>query len=129
MASQAEIRTGDLKRIITAFEQERDKLLDQVQYIKGNADRIEWVIKVMNNQVTQIEQEEITKAKLAEQQEAAMKAARERGNVGAHPSSRSGDLAERRKEAQLVEQPQQQESELESSSDPAKKKSKKQTVS
>ena len=91
-------RTKDIKRLVEAFEQERDKLLDQVQYLKGHSERIEWVIKVMNSQVAQIEQEENQKIILQRAQEQALQAAREKGNVGAHPSysERSADLAARR---------------------------------
>lgn len=121
-----ELRTTDLKKTINAFEQERDKLLDQVQYLKGNSDRLEWVIKVLNAQLTQIEQEETQKTKqaaqlaaqlaaqhaaqlaaaqqLATQQAAAMQAAHEQGNVGKHPDERKSDIKERKKQAQEAQE-------------------------
>ena len=49
-----DLRTNDLKKIVEAFELERDKLLDQVQYLKGSAERLEWVIKIMNTQLDRI---------------------------------------------------------------------------
>lgn len=84
-----ELRTKDLRKIIEAFEQERDKLLDQVQHIKGHADRMEWVIKVLLGQVDRIEKEEKQKLIMIQQQEEAMKAAKEKGNVGVHPSEKA----------------------------------------
>lgn len=96
-----DVRTGDLKKIVEAFEVERDKLLDQVQYLKGSAERLEWVIKVMNAQLDRIQKEEQQKEFLAEQQRRALEAAKEKGNVGVHPSmtERRADLAERRASA------------------------------
>ena len=99
MTHDAEIRIAELQRIRDAFEPERDKLLDQVQYLKGQADRIEWVIKVLNGQIAQIEKEEEMKAAIAEQREESLKVAREKGNVGSHPSEKKETLEHRRKTA------------------------------
>lgn len=84
----SELRTRDLKKIIEAFEQERDKLLDQVQHIKGHADRMEWVIKVLLGQVDRIEKEEKQRLAMLQQQQEAMRIAKEKGNVGTHPSEK-----------------------------------------
>lgn len=93
-----DLRTNDLKKIVEAFELERDKLLDQVQYLKGSAERLEWVIKIMNAQLDRIQKEEQQRELLAEQQRVALEAAKARGNLGVHPSmsERRADLAERR---------------------------------
>lgn len=91
-----ELRTTDLKKLITAFEKERDTLLDQVQYLKGNADRMEWVIRVLTAQLAQIEKEEEQRLILAAQQEKALETAHQNGNISAHPSVRSTELAERK---------------------------------
>jgi len=93
-----DLRTNDLKKIVEAFELERDKLLDQVQYLKGSAERLEWVIKIMNTQLDRIQKEEQQRELLAEQQRLALEAAKARGNLGVHPSmsERRADLTERR---------------------------------
>ena len=94
-----DLRTRDLKKIIEAFEQERDKLLDQVQHIKGHADRMEWVIKVLMGQVDRIEKEEKQRQIMLQQQEEAMKIAKEKGNVGVHPSEKPSITERRHKKA------------------------------
>jgi hypothetical protein len=77
-------KTEELKKMIEIFELERDKLLDQVQYLKGNADRIEWVIRQMNSHIDSLENED----RLQQAQQLASSAAREAGNVGVHPKQR-----------------------------------------
>lgn len=98
MSRELDLRTTDLKKLLDAFETERDKLLDQVQYLKGSAERLEWVIKVLNGQLDWIQKDQKQKEVLAQQQEAALVTAKEKGNVGIHPadSQRSADLASRR---------------------------------
>lgn len=105
MSRDLELRTGDLRKIVDAFESERDKLLDQVQYLKGSADRLEWTIKVLNGQIDRVEKEEKQKAAIAAQANQALESAREKGNVGAHPtfSERSADLNARREDQQQPE--------------------------
>ena len=113
MTNNTELRTAATKVALDAFEKERDKLLDQLANLKGQADRLEWVIKVLLNQVTQIEQEETILEQQRKQQETmleqqrkqqeeAMKSAREAGNVGTHPSERKADLAERKQQAKAT---------------------------
>ena len=99
MVSKVETRTAATKIAIDAFEKERDKMLDQLANLKGQADRLEWVIKVLLGQVAQIEQEESQLEQLKKQQELAMQAAREAGNVGVHPSERREALTERKQQA------------------------------
>jgi septal ring factor EnvC (AmiA/AmiB activator) len=95
MVSQLETRTAELRRLLDAFEKERDKLLDQVQYLKGNADRMEWVIRVINTQLNQIENEEKQREIVMKQQAEAMILAKEQGNVGTHPSERKTVVSRR----------------------------------
>lgn len=94
-------RTAEMKKLVDAFEKERDKLLDQVQFIKGHAERMEWVIKVMNSHISTVEKEEEQKAIQAAAYEDAIKVAREKGNVGVHPSERPS-LAERKNLPQII---------------------------
>lgn len=103
MTNNTEVRTAATRAAIDAFEKERDKLLDQLANLKGQADRLEWVIKILLSQVTQIEQEEAKLEQLRKQQEDALKLAREAGNVGIHPSERKNDLAERKQQAKEAE--------------------------
>lgn len=84
----ANLRTQDLKRIAEAFEKEHSKLLEQAQQLKGHSDRIEWVIKVLINQIDVIEKEEKQKLILQQQQLAALNASKEKGSIGSHPSER-----------------------------------------
>ena len=116
-------RTEEVRKLIDAFEKERDKLLDQVQYIKGHAERMEWVIKVMNAHISVVEKEEEQKIKQAAMYEEAAKVAREKGNIGAHPSERAGDLAQRRTSANTPLEESKEVSSEETKEDKKKKKS------
>lgn len=91
-----ENRTFELKRLRDFYEKERDSLYDQVANLQGQKERMDWAIKVINAQMLQIEKEEALKFAQYRQQEEALQAARERGNVGAHPSERKAKLAERK---------------------------------
>jgi hypothetical protein len=91
-----EKRTFELKRLQEFYEKERDKLYDQVANLQGQKERLDWAIRVINAQIAQIEKEEQQKAVLAMQQQQALEAARQQGNVASHPSERKGNLAERK---------------------------------
>ena len=112
MSRDLDLRITDLKKVVTAFEAERDKLLDQVQYLKGSADRIEWVIKVMVGQLEWIEKDEKNKEALVKKEEASILVAKEKGNIGAHPtySQKSAELADRKDK--ILPSPDQQDSQL-----------------
>jgi hypothetical protein len=100
-----ELRTKELKRLQEFYEQERDKLYDQVANLQGQRDRLDWAIKVINAQLLQIEKEEQQKASLIAQQQQAMMAAREQGNIGAHPSERKVKVQERKAQAKKEDTP------------------------
>ena len=99
MASIAEQRTIELKKMQDFLEQERDKLYDQVANLQGQKDRLDWTIRVVMSRIEQIHKEEEHRAALAKQQNVAMQSAREQGNVGVHPNERKGKVAERKAEA------------------------------
>lgn len=99
MVGIADQRTIELKKLLDFYEQERDKLYDQVANLQGQKERLDWAIRVINARVEHITKEEQQRAALIKQQNEAMESAREQGNVGVHPSERKGKLAERRKEA------------------------------
>ena len=98
MSRDLDLRITDLKKVIQAFEAERDKLLDQAKYLKGNTDRLDWVLKVMVGQLEWIEKDEKNKEALAKKEEASILVAKEKGNIGAHPtySQKSAELADRK---------------------------------
>jgi hypothetical protein len=100
-----ELRTKEIKRLQEFYEQERDKLYDQVANLQGQKDRLDWAIKVINAQLLQIEKEEQQKANLIAQQQQAMMAAREQGNIGTHPSERKAKIQERKIQAKKEEIP------------------------
>ena len=93
----AKLRTDDLKRLQDFFEQERDKLYDQVANLQGQKERLDWAIKNINGLILQIEKQEEATAQQLQKQAEAMAVAREKGNVGAHPSERKETIAERKK--------------------------------
>jgi len=95
--SEFKIKIAELQRIREGFEPERDKLLDQVQYIKGQADRMEWVIKVLNGQIDQLVQMEKQAEIQAREYQKSLESARDKGNVGVHPDEKKISLKERKK--------------------------------
>ena len=99
MASIVEQRTAELLRLHGFFEQERDKLYDQVANLQGQKERLDWSIKVITGQVEQIRKEEAQRAAYAKAQDEAMQAARLAGNVGTHPDVRKEKVLERKAEA------------------------------
>lgn len=99
MASIVEQRTAELLKLQTFFESERDKLYDQVANLQGQKDRLDWTIRVINAQLESIKKEEAQREAYTRQQNEAMTAAREAGNVGTHPNVRKEGVAARKAQA------------------------------
>lgn len=99
MASIVEQRTAELLKLQSFFEEERDKLYDQVANLQGQKQRLDWTIRVINAQLEQIKKEEAQRAAYIKAQNEAMEAARVAGNVGTHPDLRKEQVMERKAQA------------------------------
>jgi len=97
-------RLEGFKALLDLLEPERDKMLDNYHYVRGSKDMIEKIVKgvsaLYENEIKNIEIERLATIK----REEALKVAREKGNVGVHPSERPNTLQERREQAPSVSQ-------------------------
>lgn len=96
-------RTQELRRLQDFYEKERDKLYDQVANLQGQKERLDWAIRVVNTQIHQIEKQEQERILAEKRQREAFEIAKEKGNVGSHPSERKQKLNERRKQAKQID--------------------------
>ena len=79
------------QKAIEIFDKEKIRMIEQITYLRGSVDKIDWSIKALQQMIINLQQEQ--------QQMAVMEAARAQQNVGAHPSIRSENLQQRKKES------------------------------
>ncbi|MBD3260970.1 MAG: hypothetical protein GF334_04710 [Candidatus Altiarchaeales archaeon] len=59
---RADLRTEGLKNLLLDFERQRDKILDEIAFRKGQAELLEVLIRDTYNRILDINKEEQTKA-------------------------------------------------------------------